>query len=437
MYAPPYYAPPQQLVPGFILPYQPIYHTPDQGRKRESSPLLLLSGEKDEKRSRNEGSTSGSIDQSTSDGQTCTLMDLMNEMKKLATKDNLAQVKGSILAQSAEIQQLRSEIGKHNDRIKQLEDQMGERAAASLNRTQPRPEETNVNRNQYGTARMGPDQERFQNRRRSVIIHGLRTDEDTNLMEHVLDIFQAMGAIIFASDIVDIERLGKSDVKSDRPRPVRVVFEQYFMRDKVMKKKGVLATKVKYTTIFVNADEPADIRRTKGFFRRVAYKAKTLGKEVNFRSEWIQIDGITYSASELDKIPVEYTPDPPRPRTTNDGGAAAAPPPLELVPDVNRPKPDDMVEPTVVGKMIKDLCSDPNVNIALTNSGLTFSGPTAFCSNMYPCDFVFNDQPYNSTEQGIQHQHALHEKVSEIAKKILDTKDAKEIKKISHDIPKI
>ena len=87
---------------------------------------------------------------------------------------------------------------------------MGVRSAVSFARTQPRPEAGNVNRKQYGADRVGPDQ--FQNRRR-IIIHGLKSENDETVMESILDIYQTMSAIIFSTDVVEIERLGKPDAK--------------------------------------------------------------------------------------------------------------------------------------------------------------------------------------------------------------------------------
>ena len=67
---------------------------------------------------------------------------------------------------------------------------------------------------------------------------------------------------------------------------------------------------------------------------------------------------------------------------------------------------------------------------------LLFSGPTAFLSNMGRSEFVFDNQPYTSAEQGIQHQNAMHHSATEIAAKIMGTDEAKYIKTLSHDIPK-
>ena len=76
------------------------------------------------------------------------LNDIMAELKKVATKDDIVQIKGTLIAQSAEIQQLRSEINKHRDRTKALEDQASAAAVNLACRTQP--DVNSVARRQYG-----------------------------------------------------------------------------------------------------------------------------------------------------------------------------------------------------------------------------------------------------------------------------------------------
>ena len=136
--------------------------------------------------------------------------------------------------------------------------------------------------------------------------------------------------------------------------------------------------KEKYAAIFINADEPADVRRMKGYFRRVAYKAKSLGKDVTFRYDWIQIDGTTYKSTELEKIPSEYCPENFRQKATETGVDGALAP-----PSGDETTKDAMAEP-----QIDDKYNDPKISLKLTKSGLTFSGPAAFCSNMHHCDFI-------------------------------------------------
>ena len=90
--------------------------------------------------------------------------------------------------------------------------------------------------------------------------------------------------------------------------PVRVTFQQIYMRDKIMRKKKPLSSIPKFATIFINPDEPPEIRRNKGF-RRVAAKVRLDVKDVLYREEWIKIDETTYAASEITKIPAAYLPE--------------------------------------------------------------------------------------------------------------------------------
>ena len=92
--------------------------------------------------------------------------------------------------------------------------------------------------------------------------------------------------------------------------------------------------------------------------------------------------------------------------------------------------------PTASKFELKKPSPDPKIKIKLTKCGLIFSGPTAFPSNMSYSDFVYDGQPYSSSEQGFQHLDAVHNDVPDIAAKILATRDTKIIKDMSHDIPK-
>ena len=58
--------------------------------------------------------------------------------------------------------------------------------------------------------------------------------------------------------------------------------------------------------MYINPDEPIEIRRNKATFRKLAYNARQDGKTV--RNDWIQIDDTTYYIPDLDKIPDAYKP---------------------------------------------------------------------------------------------------------------------------------
>ena len=114
----------------------------------------------------------------------CTILDILTEIKKLATKDDIAQLKGSLVAPSAEIEQLRSEVSKHHDRIKTLEERASMEAIEQESRTPP--EVMGARSKQHGGAHATPGND-IQTRRRSVIFHGLNNVKDEDLMESILD----------------------------------------------------------------------------------------------------------------------------------------------------------------------------------------------------------------------------------------------------------
>ena len=174
------------MVQGFI-PQVPVFRTPEQGTIQDLSPLLSGSLENGEKRLRQASQEGSSIVLATSEangGEVFTLSDVMNALSKVSTKEDIVQIKGTLVAQSAEIQQLRGELDKHSERLKTLEEQVGKRAADDMHRTQPRPEGEGARSKQYGgTHEEAQDRHR---RRRSVVIHGLNQKEENDLVEACL-----------------------------------------------------------------------------------------------------------------------------------------------------------------------------------------------------------------------------------------------------------
>ena len=411
------------MIPGYIQQV-PIFQPPEHTQKRIGSPLSDYENDNNGKRTR-QGSTEGSsipCSPGRNDPDALTLRDIMAELKKVATKEDLVQVKGTLVAQSAEIQQLRTELEKHSDRIKALETEAGARAARETNSTAG-PDVYKPQRKQYGGAH-ADRLPRQQQRRQNVVIHGLNVKKDEELMENILDLCQAMGEIVFSSDVEEIVRLGRSETPGINTSPIKVTFQFAYIRNNILQKKANLLKSAKFSSVFINADEPIEVRRMKGMFRKIAQKARDDGKTVTYRADLIQINDVVYQANELTKIPKEYMPEEIRRVARNEGRSDT-----DTVPSNGNAGPGAET-PQVL------LSPEPNVKNKMTKSGITFSGPTAYLSNMSKSDLVYKGQKYTSSEQGIQHQNALHHKVMDIAEKILDATSTKQIKKMSHDIPK-
>ena len=86
-------------------------------------------------------------------------------------------------------------------------------------------------------------------------------------------------------------------------------------------------------------------------------------------------------ASELNELPEEYKSESQR-RCNMDMDEDQGPRGATIIKEKEAP-----------GITHGQSLPEPNVKIRLTKCGLTFSGPTAFPSNMNRADFVFDGQP--------------------------------------------
>ena len=179
----------------------------------------------------------------------------------------------------------------------------------------------------------------------------------------------------------------------------------------------------KYQAAYINPDEPIEVRRNKAAFRMIAFKARSDGKTVTFRKDWIQIDGITYYVSDLDKIPEAYK--------------------VSANNSENPTKPDGEKKknPTPnIGQKIKEgpfTRRNPTSReqIKLTKAGYTYAWKTACLSHFYNCDFTYKSTSYTSFEQGLHHIHPTHENELEIAEAIMSLDKARDIKQVAKDLP--
>ena len=81
--------------------------------------------------------------------------------------------------------------------------------------------------------------------------------------------------IVFASDVEDIMRLGRPDPGSSLEVPVRVTFQLNYMRNNPLRKKKDLIKIPKYAKLFINPDEPHEMRRNKGIFQVDSFQGQS------------------------------------------------------------------------------------------------------------------------------------------------------------------
>ena len=71
----------------------------------------------------------------------------------------------------------------------------------------------------------------------------------------------------------------------------------------------------------------------------------------------------------------------------------------------------------------------PLVRIMKTKAGYIFQGPTAYMSNFYVVEFIFEGVRYQLVEQAYQFKFAMHHKEFDIAQKLLGKTNGFDIKK--------
>ena len=321
------------------------------------------------------------------------------DLQVFATKTEVNDQEDRLTAQAEEISQLRSTTQTQEARLKQVE---------SLCRDNKNlPEVQGQNTNKYG-ARLNDSS----TRRLNLVIHGIHKEVDADLIAYIIAIGEALGLVVYREDIQAITRLATRSTDPTRPPPVLVSFNRHFLRDNFLREKYRLVDKPNYSEVYINADEPTDVRRCKGLYRRIASNGSADGETVEMRQDWICIGDIMYYPTDLDKIPSKSMP-------TNQ----RVQPPRSCIQD-ERYK-DTLARAKLVSPPVAE-------RIRLTKAGLIFSGMTAFLSNLSRAEFVYEGTPYTYTEQGLHHLGAAHHLDFDLAERILKEDDTGKIKEMLH-----
>ena len=372
----------------------------------------------------------------------------VEDLKDLATQGDIQLLNDKITAQNTEIDQVRDDLKRCQEDINKIRSQFDRAVAEELDRKlktadidigqRPAP-----NVNMAGGFQNNPN--RTNTKRRNLIIQGLKGESEDDMIAGIIKITTAIGVIMYKSDIQSITRLTKRDVTNKAPAPVLLTVTRVLLRDMILQKKTDLRVAPGMGSIFINADEPLDIRRNKSILRRVAYNAKNAGKNVDFKHDRVTIDGTEYTLNDLHKIPNEFRPtlryngsmeNPARdgPRDTQDrpvelmeeGATGGAIGDEQERPKKSLPKQNPTVDQDDISAK-RQLFRD-NEKIRVTKSGIIFSGPTAFISNMYEAPVKYEGRDYISNEQAIQCTKALVHEFTELAKALKEIDNSYKIK---------
>ena len=359
-----------------------------------------------------------------------TLADIMEMLKitaKVSNLDNLnIKIQATVSSQALEIQELREDLTTQSKRIQALEDSLGQQTARLVDRTYPEPRITRYN--QHGAP--SNVNIRSDDRRRNLVFEGIPNQTEPEIVGYIIQVCSSLDILAFASDIECVIIMKRRDQTSSRPPPVLVIFNQLHVRSALLRKKVKLAGK-KFSEVFINPDEPFEVRRNKAAFRQIAFKARQDGKSVEFRDDYIKIDDEMYTVADLDKVPDMYKPTSKHPvphdPAKDEGATGGATPPDSMEMSVPNHPPKEQPQPRRK--------THAREKIKLTRAGYTYSGPSAFLSHMYRCNFVYSKTPYTSVEQGYHHTHATQALDFEVAETIMDLTNAHEIKIAAKNLP--
>ena len=347
-----------------------------------------------------------------------TLADIMSQLRltakasdlvDLATKKDVQEIQGIVTSHTLELQQIKQDMLLHAKRLQQLEENLGQQAARLFNKTPPDVDFTRSR--QDGGAQSSFPQTNL--RKKNLVFEGLPSLSDRDTVDFVIQLCSAIDIIAYQSDFESVVPMRRRD-GSKKPAPILITFEQHHVRSAILRKKYKLAATEKYASVYINMDEPIEVRRAKAVFRRIGYQARLDGRSVTLKDDLIRIDEDEYRITDLKKIPEKYrlNLEPPT--------SAATDPALQSKKNPNAPTP-----PT----------RQKRIKIKMTKAGLTFSGPSAFLSHMHRCSFTYKKEPYSSVEQGFHHLHAEFEGEHDIARTILSLHNAYDIMDAAKPLP--
>ena len=369
------------------------------------------------------------------------------DLKDLATKTDLINLESNVKAQSLELHQLRTAFNRQQGEINALKGTVDSNCAAILSaneRSAVREENLGHRMFMYNGGRGTQSAPQPNSKRFNLVIEGIPDLPIDEIYSFVIALAGDLKITLYKRDISNISRIQRRptpDVEHPKPGPVVVNFVHAHLRDRILRKKIDLKDMAKYQEIYVNPDEPLEVRRQKARFRRIAYLARQDGLSVSYRADSIRIGDKEYKIPEMSSIPEKYIPkDDPLSTTTRQPDAMDTAPVLDQPPQ----KPDS-AEPQRKENTQDESAqrTPPPGPLDQTTAGRTelrggricFSGATSFLSNFFLICFVYCNIKYKSLEQCYHHTHAIMAKAFDLAKEIYKETDGVELKNLSKRIP--
>ena len=345
-----------------------------------------------------------------------------SDLENLATKTDLLKMNDTIVAQGEEITQIREELQQHKKDLDNMRSVIDENEARNLNRKYESAGFTEKGRvNNMADQRGNPTID-TQSTRKNLVAEGIKGDQEIEMIADFLRITAEIGSVVYKTDIESVTRLNRRDSTNPAPGPVLIRFNRIAVRDSVLKNKFNLRKMENMQSVYINADEPVHIRRTKAVFRRVANRARSEGEDVELRHNYVKIGMTTFTLNDLHRIPSKFLPDKDVEPTWRGNLTSAT-----KEPEV-RPDSESKEEGATAGPSMKPGLIREGEKMRIVDAGILFSGPTAYPSNLHYADITFEDKDYICNEQAYQCTMAEVHEEPELAKHLKGCTNAWAIK---------
>ena len=193
----------------------------------------------------------------------------------MVSKDDLKELDDQIVAQGQEMNQIREEMRGLKQDLKTLQSNFDGRFASSL---------------AGGERLVGRDLGR-----------------DPGMSTHnMIDIAAKIHVTVFSNEIEQVFRMKRRNESNKQPGPVLVTLTKVVLHDAILQKKGDLSGVNGYEQVFMNADEPLEIRKAKSFLRKAAHHARKQGETVLFKHNQVNINDTRFTTDNFEEIPAKY-----------------------------------------------------------------------------------------------------------------------------------
>ena len=131
-------------------------------------------------------------------------------------------------------------------------------------------------------------------------------ESEPEMVVEFIKLAATLKVIVYAKEVEQVLRMNRRDETNKKPGPVLLTLARNVLRDTILKKKGNLGNTPGFDGVFINADEPFEVRRAKSFLRKAAYHGRKQGENVLFQHNQLTINDKIFTTENYNKIPAKF-----------------------------------------------------------------------------------------------------------------------------------